>query len=168
VQTLKSHYISFKTPDQQILSIDQNEEQNLNRKRDHRRRQHHHSRRDAFGEDSFLTPPHDLRRVSASPTHGGTHVWFAKPSTKRYRGYIRRRAWRSFSVENSSRACRYCNTRRARELCLDGVSYGESRDVQARIFGTGGPPPNTVFNGSTQASWLQLCRHHRHVICGQK
>ena len=43
----------------------------------------------------------------------------------------------------------YCDTRRVRKLCLDGVNYGESRDVQARIFRTGGPPAGTVFNGST-------------------
>jgi hypothetical protein len=71
------------------------------------------------------------------------------PMANQHRQNSRRTAF-----ENSSRAWRYCNTRRARKLCLDGVSYGESRDVQARIFRTGGPPPNTVFNGSTQASWF--------------
>jgi hypothetical protein len=44
---------------------------------------------------------------------------------------------------------RYCNTRRVRKMCLDGASYGETRDVQARIFRTGGRPASTVFNGST-------------------
>jgi hypothetical protein len=53
------------------------------------------------------------------------------------------------SIENSSCAWRYCNTRRVRKMCLDGASYGETRDVQARIFRTGGRPASTVFNGST-------------------